>query len=70
MGIDDYDITNFIVATHQARSRSEATRLIRQGAVSIDGEKIEISFAPIKSGSIIQVGKRRFAKVINTDKIT
>jgi len=61
-------IGHMLVAINLVKSRSEAVRLIQQGAVSIDGEKIEISFAPIKSGSIIQVGKRRFAKVIDTDK--
>jgi len=53
-----------------AKSRSEADRLIDQGAVSIDGEKITSNIAPIRSGSIIKVGRRRFAKVINTDRIT
>ncbi|GAI83060.1 unnamed protein product, partial [marine sediment metagenome] len=48
-------------------SRSEANRLIAQGAVSIDGEKVSDNIAPVQSGSIIKVGKRRFAKVINTD---
>ena len=60
-------IGHMLVAIDLVKSRSEAIRLIQQRAVSIDGEKIETSFAPIKSGSIIQVGKRRFVKVINTD---
>jgi len=51
------------------KSNSEADRLITQGAVSIDGTKISGNVAPLKSGSIIKVGKRRFAKVINTDII-
>jgi len=67
---DTWDISSIIVATGQAESRSEANRLIAQGAVSIDGEKISSNIAPIKSGSIIKVGKRRFAKVINTDTLT
>jgi tyrosyl-tRNA synthetase len=66
--LDDYDISAMIVATGQAKSRSEANRLIKQGAVSIDGKKISSNVAAVRSGSIIQVGKRRFAKVINTDK--
>ncbi|MFC2013061.1 tyrosine--tRNA ligase [Chloroflexota bacterium] len=69
MGVDDHDISNFIVATHQAKSRSEATRLINQGAVTIDGKKISSKFIPIKNKSIIiKVGKHRFVRVINTDK--
>ncbi len=65
--LDEYDISSIIVATGQAKSRSEANRLIAQGAVSIDGEKVTSNIAPLKSGSIIKVGKRRFARVINTD---
>ena len=57
-----------LVETHLVKSRSEANRLIAQGSVSIDGKKISSDIAPIKSGSIIKVGKRRFAKVINTDE--
>jgi len=64
------DISRLLVATGLAKSRSEANRLITQGAVSIDGEKISSNIVPIKSGSIIKVGKRRFAKVINTDTLT
>jgi tyrosyl-tRNA synthetase len=61
------DLRNVLVATGQAKSRSEANRLIAQGAVSIDGEKISNNIASIKSGSIIKVGKRRFARVIIKD---
>jgi len=64
------DVSRLLGATDQAKSRTEANRLIAQGAVTIDGEKISSDIATVKSGSIIKVGKRRFAKVINTDKIT
>jgi len=66
----DVLIPTVIVQTGLAKSRSEANRLIAQGAVSIDGKKISSNIAPIKSGSIIKVGKRRFAKVINADRLT
>lgn len=65
---DILDISRIIVHTGQAESRSEAIRLIRQGAVSVDGQKITGNVATVKSGSIIKVG-RRFAKVTNTDRI-
>jgi len=64
------DLRGVLVVTHLAKSRSEAHRLIGQGAVEIDGEKVTDPTAQINSGSIIRVGKRRFAKVINTDRIT
>jgi len=60
-------LRDILVQTHLAKSRSEANRLIAQGAVSIDGKKISSNIATVKSGSIIKVGKRRWAKVINTD---
>ena len=62
-------LRDILVETHLAKSRSEANRLIEQGAVSINGEKETSVAATIKNGSIIKVGKRRFAKVINTDTI-
>jgi len=62
-------LRDVLVATHLAKSRSEANRLIDQGAVELDGKKVTANITPIKSGSIIKVGKRRFAKVINTDKL-
>ena len=63
-------IPRLLVVIGFAKSLSEANRLIAQGAVSIDGEKTLGNSARIKIGSIIKVGKRRFAKVINTDRIT
>jgi len=64
------DLRGVLVVTHLAKSRSEAHRLIGQGAVEIDGKKVTDNIVPLRSGSIIKVGKRRFAKVINTDTIT
>ncbi|MFC2062787.1 tyrosine--tRNA ligase [Chloroflexota bacterium] len=61
-----FDISRIIVHTEQAKSRSEALRLINNGAVSINGQKISGNLAKVTSGSIIQVGKRRFVKVTNT----
>jgi tyrosyl-tRNA synthetase len=67
---DVCDVSRVMVYTGQAKSRSEAVRLIRQGAVSIGGKKITGNLAVVQSGSIIKVGKRRFAKVINNDTLT
>jgi len=46
-------------------STSEAKRMIKQSAVSIDGQKINDPNAEItpKNGMIIQVGKRKFARL-------
>ena len=61
------DISRLLVATGLAKSRSEANRFIAQGGTVIAGETVTSHIAPVKSGSIIKVGKRRFAKIINTD---
>ena len=44
------------------KSRSEASRLINQGAVTIDGEKVTDINLPVDAGKIIKVGKRRYLK--------
>ncbi len=44
--------------------RSEAIRLIKEGAVEIDGEKVFTLVALAKNGSVVRVGKRRYFKVI------
>jgi tyrosyl-tRNA synthetase len=67
------NIGRLITEAGLASSTSEAFRLIKQGAVSIDGKivpshMLPISEVPIQSsGSIIKAGKRRFARVINID---
>jgi tyrosyl-tRNA synthetase len=58
------------VETGLAESRSEANRLIAAGSTAIAGETVTSHIAEVQSGSIIKVGKRRFAKVIDTDKVT
>ena len=61
------DIKGLLTITKLAKSRSEAGRLISQGAVSIDGKKITNSDIKIKSGSVVKAGKRRFIKLIPGD---
>jgi len=64
------DISRLLVVTGLAESRTEANRLISQGGTVIADEVITSRLAPaetFQSGTIIKVGKRRFAKVINTD---
>ncbi|OGY28568.1 MAG: tyrosine--tRNA ligase [Candidatus Woykebacteria bacterium RIFCSPHIGHO2_12_FULL_43_10] len=57
-------ITNILVSANFAGSNSEARRLISQGSVSDDGEKItDFNFIP-ESGSIIKSGKKHIAKIV------
>jgi tyrosyl-tRNA synthetase len=56
---------NLLKEAGLTKSTSEAMRMVKQGAVKIDGERIETTDHPIKIGDefVIQVGKRRFAKI-------
>jgi len=58
-------IANLLKEAGLVTSTSEAMRMIKQGAVKIDGEKVadnNVQIA-INSEAIYQVGKRKFAKV-------
>ncbi len=46
------------------KSSSEAQRLISQGAVNVDGNKLEHYRAKIESGAVINIGKLRFVKIV------
>lgn len=55
-----------LTETKLVSSKSEARRLIEQGGVSIDGEKVTDINAtiPQKTEFILKVGKRRFLKIV------
>jgi len=62
----DLNILDLLVKTKLAPSKSEAKRLILQGGVRISG-KIEKNWrkvVQIKKETIIQIGKRRFIKIV------
>jgi len=58
-------IANLLKQANLVQSTSEAFRMIKQGAVKIDGEKVTDKGLELEAGTenIYQVGKRRFAKV-------
>lgn len=56
---------DLLVAAGLAKTRSEARRLIDQGGVRLDGERITtIEPIEIKDGAVLRVGKRRFLRLI------
>ena len=59
------DIIDLLVKTKLISSRSSAKRLVEQGGVEIDGEKIlDIRYKIlVKDGMIIRAGKRKFVKI-------
>ena len=58
-------IVQLITAAGFAKSNGEARRLVRQNAVSIDGERVTDADAQVEppAGAVLRVGKRRFGKI-------
>ena len=65
VGADGMAIATIIKNAGLTESTSEAARLIKQGGVRVDGEKMSDKNLHLKANTtfILQVGKRRFAKV-------
>lgn len=62
----EFSLTDLLVETKLAASRSEARRLISQKAVKVDGKVIDDNLyrVKIKNDLILQVGPRRFVKIV------
>lgn len=57
-------LPRFLLNIGMVPSTTEGKRMIAQGAVTINGEKIKAEETPVSNELIIKVGKRRFKKVI------
>jgi tyrosyl-tRNA synthetase len=66
VGVNGMLIANVIKSVGLTESTSEALRMLQQGAVKLDGERVSGKELLLKAGTtvVLQVGKRRFAKVI------
>jgi tyrosyl-tRNA synthetase len=61
---DALAIANLLKEAGLVSGTSEAMRMIKQGAVKIDGEKVEDTrFVPAAGTAVYQVGKRKFARI-------
>jgi tyrosyl-tRNA synthetase len=63
--VDSYALPHILVGAGTAATTSEARRLIQQGAVRVDGERITDIHRELPEGItfLLQVGKRRFKRV-------
>lgn len=60
----EIDPVAFLVQAELVTSNSEARRLIQQGGVRVDDNVLEtVNPVTVKTGVIVQVGKRRFVKI-------
>ncbi len=64
---ENYKLVDLLVQTNLVASKGEARRLIEQGGVKIDGEKVSNVQAEVEisadKDSVFQVGKRKFLRV-------
>ena len=60
-------ITPILVGEGLVSSSSEAKRLLNQGAIQVDGHRLTEDLAPLSNGSLIRVGRRRFARMVDSD---
>ncbi|HBC58651.1 MAG TPA: tyrosine--tRNA ligase [Gammaproteobacteria bacterium] len=62
---DGIPIANLLKQAGLTKSTSESMRMVRQGAVKIDSERVSDEKTLVSVGErVVQVGKRRFAKVV------
>lgn len=62
---EDCDMIRILKKGNFVKSNSEARRLIEQGGISLNGQKVELhQQLHLKDGDVLKVGKRRYAKVI------
>src|SRR4030042_6549917 len=59
---DAISLSRLLVKAGLVASRSEANRLIQQGAVTVDGYKVSDANKAVTGGLTIKVGKRRYLK--------
>jgi tyrosyl-tRNA synthetase len=63
------NVVDVIFDAGLSRSKSEARRLVKQGAVKLDGERVTSLEAEIEveDQRVLQVGKRRFLRLVSGD---
>ena len=59
-------LSGLLVASGLAASNGDARRLISQGAVQIDGERVaeDGAAADVKAGSVLRSGRRRYVRLV------
>jgi tyrosyl-tRNA synthetase len=59
------DVVEVLVASALASSKAEARRLVMQGAVEADGERVVELRWPVRNGTVLRVGKHRFLRIVD-----
>jgi len=61
------DLMALLLRQGLIRSKGEARRLMKQGAIDVDGQPISDFSLPFRPGMVIRVGKHRFLRIVDTD---
>ncbi|HEX2910475.1 MAG TPA: tyrosine--tRNA ligase [Chloroflexia bacterium] len=64
-GVTEMDVRDLLVETKLAASKKEAGRIVEQGGLSVDGEKVTDPRAKInlRDGMVLKRGNRHYAKI-------
>ena len=57
-------LVDVLIGEDLVKSKSDFRRLIKSGAISINGVKIENIGHLVESSSVVRVGKHRFIKLV------
>ncbi len=65
-GAEGLPLANALKEAGLVASTSDGHRMVKQGAVKIDGERVDDSRTVLESGfsAVVQVGKRKFARIV------
>lgn len=64
VGEGEFDVIDLLVNSGLVASKSEARRLLAQGGVKLNQNKIEVQRIKVAKGDLLQAGKRRFVKIV------
>ena len=59
-------VVDLLAASGLARSKGEARRLVQQGGIRLNGEKVKSieEVVTVEEEAVLQVGKRKFMKLV------
>lgn len=60
---DSIELVDFLAENNLASSKSEAKRLIREGAIEVDGQKVSESEYEFENNQVMKIGKKKFVRI-------
>lgn len=57
------ELVDFLVENNLAPSKSEAKRLIKEGAIEVDGQTVQESEIILENNQVIKIGKKKFVRI-------